>query len=204
MTIVATEMWTIVVGKAKVEIHDLELREDIVLDEVHLEGSGIRVGAAVGASEAGISSGEIRVRAVMSESNLNKLVAANLPADAPVRGMHIALLSGRARISGKALVSIVPFPFSIEAKPRVENGVRVVLDCKAATMGIDLPRSVVDILQQKLNEALNLDVSALEIPVFIDTIACDPGRLTATGRARIDWPPPAQAARLPAKHGDVR
>jgi len=184
----------ILVGAARIALENVQLREDILLDELHLEGGDIRIEPPVGEMDARITTGETRIRAMMSEANLNRLVTANLPSDAPVRSLHIALLSGRARISGKALVSIVPFPFSIEATPRVENGVRVLLDCRTATLGVDMPRAVVDVLETRINEALGLDVSALEIPIWIDEIKCEPGRLTAIGRARIAWPPQAAIA----------
>ena len=180
----------ILVGGARIELQNVQLREDILLDELRLEGGDVRVEIpAEQGAEPRIATGETRVRAMMSEANLNRMVAANLPADAPVRGLHIALLSGRARVSGKALVSIVPFPFSIEATPRVENGVRVLLDCRSATVGVDLPRAVVDILQHRINDALGIDVSTLEVPIWIDEVRCEPGRLMVSGRARIAWPP---------------
>src|SRR5690348_14027857 len=116
------------IGGARIDLQNVQLGEDLVLDEVHLEGGDVRIEPPAGDGEARFTAGETRVRAMMSESNLNRLVAVNLPTDAPVRSLHIALLSGRARISGNASISIVPFPFSVEAIPRVENGVRVTLD----------------------------------------------------------------------------
>ncbi len=182
---------TIAVGGARLDLTDVQFQDDLVIDEVHLEGGDIRIQLSAGAPDAGVTAGETRVRAVMSEANLNRFVTASLPDKAPVRGLHIALLSGKARVSGKALISILPFPFSIEAIPRVENGVRVLLDCRSATLGIDLPRAVVEILEQKVNDALSLDVSRLDIPIWIDEVRCEPGRLTAVGRARFSWPPAA-------------
>ena len=189
----------IVIGGARISLENVRLREDVLLDELHLDGSDIRIEPPVGEDEARITTGETRVRAMMSEANLNRLIAANLPADAPVRSLHIALLSGRARISGKALISIVPFPFSIEATPRIQNGVRITLDCRTATLGVDMPRAVVDILETRINEALGLDVSTLDIPVWIDELRCEPGRLTAIGRARIVWPPVPVPASAPER-----
>ena len=179
----------ILIGGARISLENVQFREDVLLDELHLDGSDVRIEQQDDGAEASIATGETRVRAMMSEANLNRLITANLPADAPVRSLHIALLSGRARISGKALVSIVPFPFSIEATPRVQNGVRITLDCRTATLGVDMPRSVVDILEARINDALGLDLSTLDIPIWIDELRCEPGRLTAIGRARIVWPP---------------
>ena len=189
----------VLVGGARIALDNVQLRDDVLLDELHLEGGDVRIEPRAGELEARITTGETSVRAMMSEANLNRLVTANLPSDAPVRSLHIALLSGRARISGKALVSIVPFPFSIEAMPRIENGVRVTLECRTATLGVDLPRAVVDILEQRINDAMGLDVSTLEIPIWIDEIRCEPGRLTAIGRARIAWPPQAALTATPER-----
>ena len=167
----------------------VDIITNLPVPKLHLDGGDIRIEAPEQVAKARIATGEVRARAMMSEANLNRLIAANLPADVPIRGLSVALLSGRARISGKALISIVPFPFSIEATPRIENGVRVSLDCSTATLGVDMPRAVVDILQSRINDALGLDVSALEIPIWLDEIKCEPGRITAIGRARIVWPP---------------
>jgi len=52
----------------------------------------------------------------------------------------------------------------------------------------------VDVIEARINESLGLDVSNLSIPVWIDEIRCEPGRLTALGRARISWPPSAAIA----------
>jgi len=189
----------LLIGGAKIDLRNVQLSAEVVLDEVLLEGGDIKIEVSGSEPEAAISSGETKVRAVMSEANLNRLVTAKMPADSPIRNLSIALLSGKARISGKALITFVPLPFSIEAVARVDNGQRVSLDCRSATMGIDLPRAVVDVIEQRINEALGLDVSTLAIPVWIDEIRCEPGRLTALGRARISWPPNAaiEAARAP-------
>ncbi len=189
----------ILIGGARISLENVQLRDDVLLDELHLDGSDIRIEQPEGEAEASIATGETRVRAMMSEANLNRLITANLPADAPVRSLHIALLSGRARISGKALVSILPFPFSIEATPRVQNGVRITLDCRTATLGVDMPRSVVDILETRINDALGLDLSTLDIPIWIDELRCEPGRLTAIGKARIVWPPAPEFKESPER-----
>lgn len=201
MSYTSVAQQAMLVGSARIDLQNVQLREGIVLDELHLEGGNLRVELPSGECETRVTGDETKIRAIMSETNLNRLVDSSLPQDAPVRSVHIGLLSGRARISGKVLVSIVPFPFSIEAIPRIENGVRVILDCRTATLGVDLPRAVVDILEQRLNEALSLDVSALEIPIWVDEIRCEPGRLTATGRARIDWPPRQALLTAPTPSG---
>src|SRR5471030_1793564 len=100
-----TEMQqAILVGGARIELQSVRIREDILIDELHLEGGDVRIESPDDGRETRITAGETRVRAMMSEENLNRLIAANLREDAPVRGVRIALLSGRARISGKAVV----------------------------------------------------------------------------------------------------
>jgi hypothetical protein len=183
------------IGGARIDLQNVLLREDILLDELHLEGGDVRIEPPHGDLEARITSGETRVRAVMSEASLNRLVTSSLSADTPIRDLQVAVLSGKARISGKAMVKVVPVPFSLEAVPVIENGVRIVLDCRNASFGIGLPRAVVDVVEQRLNEMLSLDVNDLPIPLWIDELRCEPGRLTAIGRARITWP---QLPMLPA------
>src|SRR5690349_3412451 len=81
MTTTATAAGSIFIGGARADLTDVRLRPDIVLDEVHIEGGDISVDPATGDAEPRVTSGETRVRAVMSEANLNRLVTVNLPAD---------------------------------------------------------------------------------------------------------------------------
>ena len=46
------------------------------------------------------------------------------------------------------------------------------------------------------NDSLGLDFEELPIPIWIDSVRSDPGRLTASGRARITWPPVGVMAAL--------
>ena len=135
----------------------------------------------------------MKFRAAISEPNLNLLLEKNLPPDAPVRNLRVALYSGKARISGSA-IKILSIPFSIDAAPVISNGVRVGFDLKTGSVvGIGLPSAVIEAIEQAVNRAVAVDLTKLPIPVFLDEARCEPGRLTLIGRARIVWPPASAA-----------
>jgi hypothetical protein len=88
--------------------------------------------------------------------------------------------------------SVLHLPFSLEAIPLIVNGTRVKLDCQAAKLGFALPAAVVELLEQHINNnpKLPLDMSRLPLPLRLDEIRCEPGRLHVTGRAKLQWPQP--------------
>lgn len=189
MTTVSDVLQTILVGGAKIDLINVQLREDLRLDEVHLEGGDVKVDLPLKEGDTGrVSTGEVLFRLAMSEPNLNRLLEANLPADVPVRNLKVSLFSGKARISGQ-YVKLIALPFTLDAVPRVENGIRIMLDCQGATAGVGLPAPVVKGIEQLINEHLQLDLSELPIPVWLNELRCEPGRLSAIGRARGIWPP---------------
>ncbi len=181
------------VASAQIHLQQVQLRPDIVIDEVHLDGKAIAFESQKVAGEAEplskISVEETTFTAMMSEPNVNRLLTANLPPEAPVRGLKLALLSGKARITGHVVKSVLSLPFTLEGVPVVDNGTRVRLDFQTARMGITIPGPVLDVIEQHLNHSLSLDLSKLAVPVRLDEIKCEPGRLTIKGKARIAWPP---------------
>ena len=78
----------------------------------------------------------------------------------------------------------------LEAVPRVENGVRVSLDWQQMKVGLAVPGPVREAMERPLQQDLRPD--ALPIPVWLDEIRCEPGRVTAIGKAR------SPGRRLPA------
>lgn len=181
------------IGTAKIHAVNVVVREDVVLDEVDLEGSEVVIEPPASERPAAFHAGETRFRAVVSEPNLNRFLAANPLQDAPVRHLNIALMTGKARITGQ-VVKVFAMPFTVEGVPKVENGIRVYLDCRSAKLSFaDLPGSVVDLIEQSINKHIPL-LSGLSIPVYVDDIRCEPGRLIVTGKVRIAFPPAAQAA----------
>jgi hypothetical protein len=180
------------IGGAQMHFQNVQLREDVLVDEVHLEGGEILLEPPTAISAGGVRTGETRFRAVISEPNVNRLLENNIPADAPVRNLKIAFLSGKAHISGN-YIKMMSLPFTVDAVPRIQNGTRVVLDFQTVSAGgmFSLPQSVVESLEKLINEKLDFDLAQSPVPVWLDTLVCEPGRLTATGRVKIVWPPSA-------------
>ena len=187
------------IGAITINAQNIVLRDDVILEEIRIEGAEILL---QGPSEPGaapsVQTGEVKFRAAISEPNLNRLLAANLPADAPVKNLKVALYSGKARISGN-FVKTFGLPFSLDAAPVIANGVRVRFDLKTGSLvGIGLPSAVVEAIEQVVNQAVEIDLTKFAVPVFLDEARCEPGRLTVLGRARIVWPPaPSGPSLLP-------
>jgi hypothetical protein len=180
------------IGAAHIQLQNVQLREDVTLDEVHLDGETVVLEPPAADAPARLSTGETRVRAVLSEQNVNRMLAAN-PPDIPFRNLRASLLSGKVRFTGQA--KLLGIPVALEGVPKVENGVRVFLDWQGVKFGLALPSSVVEVVEQYVNKTLDLTKSP--VPVWIDEIRCEPGRLTVLGRARITWPPAPLSAPVP-------
>ena len=187
------------VGGAQIRLQQIRLREDITLDEVQLDtkevrfetfaaGATIQNGASVGAGYL-ITVAETDFSAMMAEPNLNRMLTTNLPADVPIRNIQLALLSGKVRITGQFVKSVLSLPFTVEAVPMLDNGVRIWFDFQSAKLGFKIPGAVLDVLEQFVGPSLSLDLSKLPFPVRLDEIRCEPGRLKVKGKARISWPP---------------
>ncbi len=205
------------VGGAQLHFQQVQLRDDILIDEIHLDvknatyeerksgaaqngqsdaqdtTQGAVQNAAQNTAKNVVQVEETGFTAIVSEPNLNRLLAANVPADAPARHLRLLLLSGKARITGQFVKSVLSLPFTVEAVPVVDNGTRLHLDFQSAKMGVTLPGPVLDVIEQILNRSLSLDLSRLPFPVRLDEIKCEPGRLTVKGKARIAWPPVSYA-----------
>ena len=181
------------VGGAQVHLQQVQLREDLTIDEVYLDGTEIAFESHQIAGEeepiTKISVAETRFTAMMTEPNLNRLLAANMPADAPVRGVKLSLLSGKARVTGHFVKSVLSLPFTLEGIAVVDNGTRVRLDFQSARVGITIPAPVLEVIEQHMHRILTLDLAKLPISVRLDEIKCEPGRLTIKGKAKIVWPP---------------
>ncbi len=186
------------IGGAQIHLQNVLLREDVLVDEVHLDGENITLDPPADEKAARVNGGETKFRAILSEPNVNRMLENNIPEDAPVRHLKIAFLSGKARISGN-YIKMMSLPFTVEAILTIQNGTRVFLDFQSVSAGgmFTLPHAVVESLEKLINEKLDFDLSQSPIPVWLDTLVCEPGRLTATGRARIVWPPPPIPSALP-------
>ena len=185
--------YDIKIGGAQIHLKQVQLRDDILIDEIHLDGKELEYQTRKTDASEGVQNKinvvETGFTAMMIEPNINRLLLANLPADAPVRNVRLFLLSGKARITGHFVKSVLSLPFTVEAVLVVDNGVRVHLDFQEARIGFKLPGPVLDVIEQVMNRSLSLDLSRLAVPVRLDEIRCEPGRLTIKGQARIVWPP---------------
>ncbi len=179
------------IGKAQVQLRNVQVRADLLIDEIDLEGGEIRALAPQSPGEdLTVQAEETHFRIAITEPNINIVLAANEKEDAVVRNLHVALLSGKARVTGHLVKSVLHLPFTVEVVPVIVNGVRVRLDFQSAKSGISLPAPIVDVLEQVINnnQAIPLDLSRLPVPVHLDEIRCEPGRLLVNGRARLSWP----------------
>jgi hypothetical protein len=205
----AAQAQKIEIGSAQIHLQNVLLREDILLDEVHLDGGDVRIALPAGNEPARFRTEETRFRAVMSEPNLNRLLAANLPPDVPLRNLRAVLLSGRVRLTAQA--KLLGLPLTLEAVPRIDNGVRVFLDWQGANLsGLSVPKALVEVLEQHLNK--NLDLTKTPFPIRLEEVRCEPGRLTVIGQARVALPPtkgtppvaPFSAREMPPASSDTR
>jgi hypothetical protein len=186
------------VGSAQIHLRDVRLRADVTVDEIHLDAGDVNLTGTGGVGDSfTLRTGETKFHVVISEPHINTLIEVSIPADAPVRNLRIALFSGKIRITGNVVKSVLHLPFTLDAIPVIENGVRVRLDCQSAklgsAMGVGIPTLVVELIEQYINNnpALPLDLTRLPLPVRLDEIRCEPGRLSVMGRAKLQWPPAA-------------
>jgi hypothetical protein len=180
------------IGGAQIHFQNVQLRADVLVDEVHLEGGDVVLEPPSATSPGGIRTGETRFRAVISEPNVNRLLENNIPEDAPVRHLKISFLSGKAHIAGN-YIKMMSLPFTVDAIPRIQNGTRVLLDFQTVSAGgmFSLPQSMIETLEKMINDKLDFDLAQSPVPIWLDTLVCEPGRLTATGRVKVVWPPAA-------------
>ena len=188
----SSPLQTVKIGGAQIHFQNVQLRKDVLVDEVHLEGADVLLEPPNAGNPGGIRTGETRFRAVISEPNVNRMLENNIPEDAPVRHLKIAFLSGKAHISGH-YIKMLSLPFTVDAVLRIQNGTRVMLDFQTISAGgmFSMPQSVVETLEKLINEKLDFDLAQAPVPVWLDTLVCEPGRLTATGRVKVVWPPSA-------------
>jgi hypothetical protein len=175
----------------RVDARNVAFGPFLVMDEVHMEVDDILITPPVSLGEAPhVACGDARVSALISEQNLNRALELGLQPDGALKDIRVAMMSGRVRLSFQ-LAKLVSLSVSVEATPRIENGIRVVLDWQAATVaGIAVPHGIVTALQDRINKAL--DLSKSPVPVWIDEVRCEPGRLTVLGKVQLAWPLPAQ------------
>lgn len=175
-------------GPTQIISRNVRLRADLVLDEVRLNTDSAHYESRLLPGEAHVTIDELNAQITVSEPNLNQFIAANLAKDAIVRNVHVSLLTGKVRITGQ-FVKLISIPFTLEALPRIENGNRVVPEFLGMNASVfSLPATAVDIIEARLVPSLTLDLSQLPLPVYLNEVRCEPGRLIIVGKARIHLP----------------
>lgn len=180
-------------GPTEIVSQQVHLPQGLVLEQVRIHTEAVRYLQETPDSPFRVAIDELHVRAVLSEPRLNALVSMKLRSEV-LRGVHVAILSGKLRVTGQ-LVKWITVPFTLEATPHIENGIRILpefLGLSAAAFA--LPSSAVELLEQHLRPLLTIDLTRLPVPVYLDRLLCEPGRLVLQGRARLHWPPPSPAA----------
>ncbi len=84
-------------------------------------------------------------------------------------------------------VKLIPIPFVVEVVPQIENGVRVRLALQSSP-GLPIPKPILDAIESHLNHMANIDLSGLPVAVWLDEIRCEPGRITTSGKIRVEFP----------------
>ncbi len=186
---VNTEPRRIEVESANIILRNVRLRSDVLIDEIELDGKSVNVTAPDSDnSKPKISTGEICFRAMISEVNLSSLLLTNLPDNIPLKDVSFQLLTGKVRINGQISKGFVHFPASVDAVLEIENGIRIKVDVKVSVLGFSLVSVISEFIEGKINAHIPLDLSKLPIPVRLDEIRCEPGRLTVLGRMQIKLP----------------
>ena len=180
----------IAIETVEIKLGQVRLRPDVVLDDVRLSTTNVQITLPPEKGEKPtILADETRFSGVLTEPSLNALIAGALANNASLKNIQVALLTDKAKITGQYMAKFLPLPFTVEAIPFIENGVRVMLDFRAANAAVfSLPASWVDILETNVNGKVALDLGRLPFPVWLDTVRCEPGRLVLEGKAKLGYP----------------
>ncbi len=176
---------TVDVDKAHLAFNQVQLPYGLVFDEVSLDFVGIHAkGPGLNGEQPAVDVNETHFRVMMTEPHINLLLKENAD-KIPAKDVSVVVLTGKLRVHGTYVKSILRLPFVVECVPRIENGVKIDSDFKDAQMGVSMPSFIVDAISQHL---MAIDLNRLPVPVFLESIECEPGRVTVSGRARISWP----------------
>jgi hypothetical protein len=179
----------IVASAVTLTLGQIQIKPNVAIEEVTLSSDSITIEPS---SEKGqpprIQAGETRFSGVLTEPNLNALVASVLANSPTMRDVQVALMSGKAKITGQ-YVKLLPVPFNVEAVPIIENGIRLVLDVVGSSTGIiSHPNWLVNFLETNVVSKVAVDLGKLPFPVWLDEARCEPGRLVLQGKARLEYP----------------
>jgi len=180
---------------ASITLRNFRPGHGFVIDEMVLTGDRIEIVTPADARALSISIEHTRFRGMITEINLNEMLASLSLDGAPVRNLKLAIYSDRVQIKGQLIESVLSLPFVLDAKPVITRNVRLSLECSSTQIGgLGMPGPAVELIERMLLEHLSLDVSESVMPIYLDSVKCEPGRLSLTGRANISWPLPKRPA----------
>lgn len=172
-----------------VTLGQIQIKPHVAIDEVTLSSDSVTIEpSAEKGQPPRIQAGETRFSGVLTEPNLNALVQSLTEKNPSLKDVQVALMSGKAKITGQ-YVKLLPVPFTVEAVPIIENGIRLVLDIVASNTGIiSHPSWFINLLETNVMSKVAVDLSRLPFPVWLDEARCEPGRLVLRGKARLEYP----------------
>ena len=175
------------IGASSLIIRDAQLRPDLLIDEVSIEAAGFVISQLDPSNLQVNSSSESRFRATISEVNLVNFALANLPDNVRkmLRETRITILQGKVQV--QCVPYALPLTITVEASPVIVGGKIIQLNWHGAQLGgIAFPTPMIDLVARHLNQSY--DLSTLPIDFRLEEIRCEPGRLTALGWAKLEWP----------------
>ena len=163
----------------------MQLGDVISLQEVKLSAVNINIRPAGGLS---VHVQDANATLIVTEANLNKLLATNPPDG--TRDLEIATLSGRLRISGKIVWNRIPVPFVLTGAPEIEGGARLRINVhQIQVLGpISLPSVITQGIGTKINDSLSdkLDISKLPWKIRLTSLVVEPGRILLSANTSIE------------------
>ncbi len=181
----------IAIQTVEVRLGQVQVRPGVILDDVKLYTTNVQITPPPEkGKQATITADETQFSGILTEASLNALISQVMANNPAMKNLQVALMSDKAKITGQFMAKFIPIPFTVEAIPRIENGVKIQLDFRAANAAVfSLPSSFVESLEMTTNGKLNLDLARLlPFPVWLDTVRCEPGRLVIEGKAKIGYP----------------
>ncbi len=178
----------IAIGGAQITLQKVVLNPDVTLDEIRLDGTNLTVTQTQDAKIAG-DLGEVRVRIVMAEPNVNRALTAYLSPDFPIKSLSLRLFSDKVKITGNFVKGFFSLPIAIDSVIKVRNGVELYFDLTGIKAGFGMPPAVVEVIEGQLNATLRDAIAKHQhespIPFYIDEVRTEPGRLIALGKAQL-------------------
>ncbi len=176
----------IVVGHIRrIEVDGWEVRvgHDLVLDSLHLELNNLRYHAPPNQT---VTVGDSLLEIHLTEAALNQYLRHQHP-DSPT---EVRLNDGTVTIKGTMKLLGLPTPIESTGRVEIKDGTRLEYRADTVRLSVDpIPGIGPQYVEKRLNPLL--DVGQLNLPLRLDTIAVEPGRLVVRGAAYL--PAPARA-----------